>query len=100
MTTYLITRHLGAVDWMARQGVVVDTVLSHLDPNLIKRGDTVIGTLPVHLAAVVCERGAKFVCLTLDLPPDLRGGEIKVEDMDAWGARLEVFVIHAERNGT
>ena len=96
MTTYLITRHPGAVEWVLRQGVSADAVLTHLDPSRIQAGDTVIGTLPVHLAAAVCARGAKFVSLTLDLPPALRGRELKVDDLEACGARLEAFVVHAE----
>lgn len=97
MTTYLITRHPGAVEWVARQGVAPNAVLNHLNPDLIHAGDTVIGTLPVHLAARVCERGAKFVSLTVDLPSALRGRELTVDDLEACGARLETFVIHAER---
>ena len=93
MTTYLITRHPGAVEWIARQGVSTDAVLTHLDSNLIQAGDTVIGTLPVHLAAAVCERGGKFISLTLDLPLALRGRELMVDDLDACCARLEPFII-------
>lgn len=96
MTTYLITRHPGAVAWVTRQGVAADAVLTHLDPSLIQAGDTVIGTLPVHLAAAVCERGAKFISLTLDLPPALRGRELNADDLEACGARLESFVIHVQ----
>jgi CRISPR-associated protein Csx16 len=43
MTTYFISRHPGAITWAARQGLAVDQQLSHLDPNIVHDGDTVIG---------------------------------------------------------
>ena len=51
MTTYFVSRHPGAVAWAARRGLAVDAYLAHLDPQQIQPGDTVIGILPVHLAA-------------------------------------------------
>lgn len=73
MTTYLITRHPGARNWAEEHGVAVDRVIDHLDTAMIKPGDTVIGTLPVNLAAEVCARGGRYFHLTLDLPPEWRG---------------------------
>jgi putative CRISPR-associated protein (TIGR02620 family) len=58
MTTYFVTRHPGAIEWAARQGLKVDRLLDHLDVAIIQPGDTVIGILPVNLAAEVCARRA------------------------------------------
>ncbi len=93
MTTYFITRHPGALDWARRQGIAVDEHVSHLDTNQIRAGDTVIGTLPVNLAADVCSRGARYLHLSLDLPPAARGRELGADELDTFGARLEAFVI-------
>jgi CRISPR-associated protein Csx16 len=68
MTTFFIRRHPGAKVWAAEQGLRIDQHLAHLDTALIQCGDTVIGTLPVHLAAGVCSQGAQFFNLSLDLP--------------------------------
>ncbi|PKO60588.1 MAG: CRISPR-associated protein Csx16, partial [Betaproteobacteria bacterium HGW-Betaproteobacteria-17] len=57
MTTFLVTRHPGAVQWAAAQGIAADVCCPHLDPADVATGDTVIGTLPVHLVAEVCARG-------------------------------------------
>ena len=95
MTTLLISRHPSAIAWV-KSKVRVDAVLTHLTDNDIANltsEHTVIGTLPIHLAAVVCEKGAKFVYLSLDTPPELRGAELTVEQMDALGARLESYRI-------
>lgn len=93
MTTYLITRHPGAIEWASRQGLQVDKQLPHLNPALIQPGDAVIGTLPVNLAAEVCQRGGQFYNLSLDLPPAARGQELTADDLDLYGARLEEYTI-------
>ncbi|MFP4696161.1 CRISPR-associated protein Csx16 [Thiohalospira sp.] len=91
MATWFVTRHSGAVEWAQRRGLVVDWQVDHLDPAELDAGDRVIGTLPVHLAAAVCERGGWYLHLSLDLPPELRGRELTADDMETAGARLEAY---------
>jgi len=89
---WLVSRHPGAHRWLEQQGLQATTIL-HLDPAQVSRGDEVYGTLPLHLAAAVCARGARFFCLALDLPASLRGREIDPETMTALGARIEEFIV-------
>ncbi|MBS9781634.1 MAG: CRISPR-associated protein Csx16 [Gammaproteobacteria bacterium] len=91
MTTYFISRHSGAKEWIITQGIPVDIIQSHLHIESINKGDTVIGTLPIQLVAEVCQRGAKYLHLTLNLPEHLRGRDLSVDDMNAIGATLEEF---------
>ncbi len=91
MTTYFITRHAGAQDWAAQQGIVVDHVMDHFDPAVVQPSDTIIGTLPVHLAGQVCERGGRYLHLSLEIPPERRGVELSADELNAFGARLEVY---------
>ncbi len=91
MTTYFISRHAGAKDWIATQGITIDKIQSHLDINDIDAGDTVIGTLPIQLVAEVCERGGRYLHLTLNLPEYLRGKDLTVADMQEAGAQLQQF---------
>jgi CRISPR-associated protein Csx16 len=93
MTTWFISRHPGAKAWAAEQGLRIDQHLAHLDTALIQYGDTVIGTLPVHLAAAVCSRGARYVNLSLDLPAHWRGRELSADELRQCQARLECFEI-------
>ncbi|HKJ21687.1 MAG TPA: CRISPR-associated protein Csx16 [Gammaproteobacteria bacterium] len=93
MTTYFVTRHAGAREWAAAEGVPVDALLDHLDMAIVQPGDTVIGSLPVHLAGAVCARGARYLHLVLELPPGMRGRELSAGDMRACGARLEAYEV-------
>lgn len=93
MTTWFISRHPGAKVWAAEQGLRIDQHLTHLNTALIQRGDTVIGTLPVHLAASVCSQGARFFNLSLDLPAQWRGRELSADELRQCQARLECFEI-------
>lgn len=92
-TTWFVSRHPGAVAWAARRGIGVDRRLAHLDVAMVRPGDTVIGTLPVHLAAEVCARGARYLHLSLDVPPEARGRELTADDMERFGARLEEYEV-------
>ncbi len=93
MTTYFITRHPGAIAWAKQQGISVDRQLAHLDINDIQPGDTVIGSLPVNLAAEVCQRGAAYIHMGLTVPERWRGKELSLEQMIECGARLENYVV-------
>lgn len=95
MTTWFISRHPGAVEWARRRGLPVDQYVAHLDPACVLPGDTVIGSLPVNLAASICERGAHYVQLSLKLPAQLRGRELTADDLEALQAKLQPFNIRA-----
>jgi CRISPR-associated protein Csx16 len=89
--TYFVTRHPGAIEWAARRGLKVDRQLDHLDVETIQPGDTVIGILPVNLAAEVCARGGRFFNLSLTVPPEARGRELSADELEQFGARLEEY---------
>ena len=71
----------------------MDRIVSHLDAVGIAAGDTVIGTLPVNLAAEVCARGGRYVHLSLRLPREARGEEMSTVEMCRFGATLEEFKV-------
>lgn len=91
MTTWFVSRHPGAQAWAAAQGLHIDRCVSHLDVTQVLPADTVIGTLPVHLAAAVCRQGARFLNISLDLPAHWRGRELSFDELRQCNARLECF---------
>ena len=91
MTTWFVSRHPGALDWAARQGIHINRPVDHLDVQSVANGDWVIGTLPIHMAAAVCERGARYLHLEINVPRELRGQELDAAQLDALGARLTEF---------
>lgn len=96
MTTWFVSRHPGAREWARRRKVCVDRQVTHLEIEQIQSGDVVIGTLPVHLAAEVCARGARYLHLSLTLPEALRGRELSAGDMETCAARLEDYFVRRE----
>lgn len=93
MTVWLVSRHPGAAAWAAQQGLQFDRHVDHFDPQWVAAGDRIVGTLPIHLAAAVCARGAEYWHLALDVQREDRGREWTLDDMLARGARLERYHI-------
>ena len=92
MTAYFVSRHSGAVEWARRRGIEA-VALEHLDIDRIAPVDVVIGTLPIHIAAAVQAKGARFFFLELDLSPEARGHELDADEMEHYGARLVEYRI-------
>lgn len=93
MTTWFISRHAGAIAWAKQQKLAIDRWETHIEPASVQAGDVVIGTLPVHLAAEICVRGATFYFLTLQLREEQRGQELSVADMQAADCRLACYEV-------
>ncbi len=59
MSIYLISLRPATIEWI-QQHTQVDWIIEHLDIKITQAGDTVIGTLSVHLAAQVYGRGRRY----------------------------------------
>lgn len=93
MTTLFVSRHQGAIEWIKQQPIHIDYFIEHLDTELVQSGDTVIGTLPIHLAAEVCRKKAKFYFLSINVARDQRGTELTAEQLSSQGCTIEPFYI-------
>ncbi len=93
MTIYFVTRHPGAKDWAESEGIKVDACLEHLEMDLVKSGDSVLGTLPINLVAELNAKGIRYYHLTLSMPPELRGQEITKEIMKKLGAKMQEYKV-------
>ncbi len=100
MRTILVTRHPGAIQWIHDSGVKISCHLEHLDTNDIQAGDTVIGVLPVHLAAQVCARGGKYLHICMEVPQVARGKELNSNEMAQFNASLQRFDVTSSAIGS
>jgi CRISPR-associated protein Csx16 len=80
------------------QGIAVDRWVPHLAAEEVSSCDTVIGTLPVQIAAEVCARDARYLNLSLDLPFEWRGRELSAVELVVAEARLEEYFIFRGTN--
>lgn len=91
MTTWFVSRHRGAIEWAAQNGIRYDTLVSHLDPSQIIEGDTVIGTLPIHIAAEICAQGATYLNLSVRVAPADRERELTAQELVDYHATIERY---------
>jgi CRISPR-associated protein Csx16 len=95
MTTFLITRHPAAIEWVESQGVSADKVVTHLNSTQdLDAGDKVLGTLPIHLVAELTHRGVEYWHLSLSLLPELRGKELSLTELQQCQPCLQQFEVH------
>lgn len=95
MTTWFVSRHEGALQWMQLHGPAYDRHVAHLSLVDVQPGDHVIGTLPVHMAAQVCDRGASYWHLMRVLPAESRGRDLSAQELYAMDAKVQRFDIRA-----
>lgn len=93
--TWFVSRHPGAVAWAQARGLVIDCWVAHLDPETVSPRDTVMGSLPVNLAAEVCARGARYMHLSLRLPAAWRGRELSASQLGNFQPELREFKVIA-----
>ena len=93
MTTFFVSRHQGAKEWINSTDIHVDHFIEHLDLSILSSGDVVIGTLPINIAADIQERGVNYVHINLNLPKSLRGKELSAAQMKQGCAQLQEFIV-------
>jgi CRISPR-associated protein Csx16 len=100
MTIFFVSRHPGALDWMRRHGIAFDRHAPHLAIEKVRAGDTVIGSLPVNLAAEVCARGATYRHLSLEVTAADRGRELSADELDGLDATLATYEIRSREESS
>lgn len=94
MAVWFVSRHPGAIDWMAQQAHwQVDHWVAHLQLDDVQAGDVVVGTLPLGMAANVCAQGARFWFLEVPMQATQRGQELSAALMTEMGCRLTEFEV-------
>jgi CRISPR-associated protein Csx16 len=97
MSTIIVSRHPGAVEWVRRRLQLTGPVhvVSHLDDEQrFEPGDRVCGVLPLAAAARICAQGASPWVISVNVPLALRGQELSNRQLDELGARLVEYEVH------
>lgn len=97
MATWFVSRHAGAIEWIKKQPVHIDRFVSHLDVNDIAEGDTVIGNVPLELAARICQKKAKLIGLTFSVSAGQRGKELTAQALNQLQCSLQEFRVESVR---
>ena len=88
--TLIISRHAGAMGWIQKHHpeFAECELITHASPEILK-GKRVIGILPIQLAVLATE----FWNLSLNVPANMRGKELTIEDMEKFDCKIEQFQI-------
>ena len=88
----IVTRHQGLVEFLREKGYVAPdvTVLSHATAEDVA-GNTVWGVLPHNLSVLT----NKFIEIPLDLPLEMRGKELTLEDMYKYAGEPVAYSVTA-----
>ena len=91
MKTVIVTRHLAFIAHLQEIGLAPDDaeIITHATPEAV-RGAHVIGMLPLHLAA----EAAQVTTVPLNVPTELRGQELTIEQVREFAGEPESFVVH------
>lgn len=91
MAVFFVSRHPGAVEWAKNNIEKIDVLSDHLDPKEVNEGDTVIGNLPMAMAAEICSKGARFFAISIQVKRDDRGQELSSQKLDEYDCKIEEF---------
>ena len=94
MSTLLVSRHKGALEWAKGAGGLPQDVevRKHLDVGFGLVGiDHVVGVLPIDMICQLNEAGVRFSHLYMRIPAEMRGKELSAEQMVQFGAAWQEF---------
>lgn len=91
----IVTRHQGLVDYLLNEKVITGTempeMISHVADPAVLDGKRVLGVLPLSLAV----RCASVTELVLDLPAELRGKELSVDQLREYSRGLKTYRVES-----
>ncbi|MEZ8613821.1 MULTISPECIES: CRISPR-associated protein Csx16 [unclassified Vibrio] len=94
MKTYFVTRHPATIDLIKSFNIDIHHWLTHVESiDMFEPGDTVLGTLPIHLVVELTEKNVNYYHFSLDIPSYLRGRELSYLQLIECSPRLEKYEV-------
>jgi len=92
----VVTRHKALVQYLLQCGLVPEgtPVLTHATAEQV-RGKHVFGVLPLRLACLA----AKVTEVPLNLPAELRGQELTLQQVEAYAQPMATYVVTGVAHG-
>ncbi len=86
----VVTRHAALIEYLKEIGLATDetSVVSHATPDVV-RVKNVLGVLPHSLSCLT----ATFTEVPLNLPPEMRGKELTIEDMREYSGDPVTYIV-------
>lgn len=82
MKKLIVTRHAGLIEYLRRNNITGD-VTPHLNLDEVSSNITQVwGVIPLPLIAKLNEKGIDVYNVNLNMPLELRGKELTLEQMD------------------
>ena len=90
MKVAIVSRHKSTVELVRERFRDVEVFEHVSDIDALKGFDLVIGNLPLHMVAELKEAGVRYVMVSLELPRELRGRELNIEELRKFVKFVEV----------
>lgn len=100
MTTWFVSRHPGAIDWLEKTGIKVDRYAEHLSSDDVAFGDFVYGVLPLHIISDICSKGARFFALDFSMNASQRGKDLTKSELDSLNCKLQEYIVIKKESTT
>jgi len=93
MKKLVISRHNAFLQYLLQKGIVRENeyeVIPHIsDSSLLKGKDIITSGLPLHL----CSLANSVTIVTLNLPQELRGKELSIQDMQKYCTGIKTYKV-------
>ncbi len=93
MKTILVSRHQGTIEWAKNSNLHIDEYKEHLYIEDVECGDTVIGNIPMAMAADLCAMGIKYCSITIPFNLSERGTELSCKTVTERQCKIEEFYV-------
>ena len=93
MNTVVVTRHESYVQYLVNIGLIESgvEVVAHATAETVTGKHVITSGLPLHLAALA----AKLTTVPLHVPPELRGKELTLEQVEQYAKPPASYVVTA-----